>query len=119
MRALTVIVSAMLLGSAITANWTLAKPQTWTIGWRLTPLPKMPISHDQIICHQHLAPDRRCFTELAVGFSTVAVARGPPLRCWNSIGDPAFPISTSRRGGESDEDTAHHWEGLRLAGLPE
>jgi DNA-binding SARP family transcriptional activator/TolB-like protein len=33
--------------------------------------------------------------------------------------NPEFRISTSRRGGWSDEDTAHHWEGMRLAGLPD
>ena len=99
MRALTVIVSAMLLGSATTANWTLAKPQTWTIGWRLTPLPKMPISHDQIICHQHLAPDRRCFTELAVGFSTVAVAGAPPalLELYRGPCIPHINVAPGRR----------------------
>ena len=33
--------------------------------------------------------------------------------------NPAFRISTSRRGGWSDEDTAHHREGMLLAGLPD
>ena len=30
MRASTIIVSAMLVGSTIAAHWTLAKPQAWT-----------------------------------------------------------------------------------------
>ena len=33
--------------------------------------------------------------------------------------DPAFNISKSRQGGWSDEDTAHHREGMFLAGLPD
>lgn len=33
--------------------------------------------------------------------------------------NPAFRISTSRRGGWSDEDREHHREGLLLAGLPD
>lgn len=33
--------------------------------------------------------------------------------------NPSFRVSTSRRGGWSDEDTAHHREGMRLAGLPD
>lgn len=33
--------------------------------------------------------------------------------------NPAFRISTSRRGGWSDEETAHHRQGMLLAGLPD
>jgi DNA-binding SARP family transcriptional activator/TolB-like protein/cytochrome c-type biogenesis protein CcmH/NrfG len=33
--------------------------------------------------------------------------------------NPAFRISTSRQGGWSAEDTAHHREGMLLAGLPD
>lgn len=33
--------------------------------------------------------------------------------------NPAFRISAARRGGWSDEDAAHHREGMLLAGLPD